>query len=411
MKLLMENFKKFLNEAKKETASVEEIEKVILAVLKKEGGAAGLKPIEDALSELDKEMPEGFDLMDHLKKMKDSIVKIHDDGDVIEMGGLEEGELEEKLTGDQYKIDVAKPKGKITAADFEKLRKLEEMIQEEINILQEQSVNNLVNQIAQRVKELKNSKDKGSADKITGQIANLLSKIQAGPGFTQAIGAVDLRAGTPLMAAVALSPASQNQKNLINTTVNNRMKTPKATPTPASPRMTKTPSGAKIIRQGGVDLIRDPRTGELRRLRPEDLQSPQPAADGDGTQLPANQQSRGLQATRPPAKAGSTAQATSRGKRKCPKLPLSKGCTGDLVKTVQKMLLTLGYKLGKAGADGDYGRRTKRAVKAFQKAEGLKVDGVAGKNTVTALKDMAVGTQVAFAKRGKQVTSESKKKV
>ena len=86
----MENFKKFLNEAKKETASVEEIEKVILAVLKKEGGAAGLKPIEDALSELDKEMPEGFDLMDHLKKMKDSMVKIHDDGDVIEMGGLTE---------------------------------------------------------------------------------------------------------------------------------------------------------------------------------------------------------------------------------------------------------------------------------------------------------------------------------
>ena len=86
----MENWKKFLNEAKEETASVKEIEKVILAVLKKEGGAAGLKPIEDALSELDKEMPEGFDLMDHLKKMKDSIVKIHDDGDVIEMGGLEE---------------------------------------------------------------------------------------------------------------------------------------------------------------------------------------------------------------------------------------------------------------------------------------------------------------------------------
>ena len=94
----MENFKKFLNEAKEETASVEEIEKVILDVLKAEGGAAGLKPIEDALSELDKEMPEGFDLMDHLKKMKDSIVKIHDDGDVIEMGGLEEGELEEKKT-------------------------------------------------------------------------------------------------------------------------------------------------------------------------------------------------------------------------------------------------------------------------------------------------------------------------
>ena len=86
----MENWKKFLNEAKEETASVEEIEEVIFDVLKKEGGAAGLKPIEDALSELDKEMPEGFDLMDHLKKMKDSMVKIHDDGDVIEMGGLTE---------------------------------------------------------------------------------------------------------------------------------------------------------------------------------------------------------------------------------------------------------------------------------------------------------------------------------
>ena len=114
----MENFKKFLNEAKKETASVEEIEKVILAVLKKEGGAAGLKPIEDALSELDKEMPEGFDLMDHLKKMKDSMVKIHDDGDVIEMGGLEEGEAGVPETKKEKEFAaLAPPKDKITYAD------------------------------------------------------------------------------------------------------------------------------------------------------------------------------------------------------------------------------------------------------------------------------------------------------
>lgn len=31
--------------------------------------------------------------------------------------------LEEELEGDQDEIDVAEPKGKITAADFEKLRK------------------------------------------------------------------------------------------------------------------------------------------------------------------------------------------------------------------------------------------------------------------------------------------------
>ena len=86
----MENFKKFLNEAKKETASVEEIEKVIFDVLKKEGGAAGLQPIEDALKELDKDLPEGFDLKAHIEEMPEDKIKFHDEGDVIEMGGLTE---------------------------------------------------------------------------------------------------------------------------------------------------------------------------------------------------------------------------------------------------------------------------------------------------------------------------------
>jgi hypothetical protein len=90
MKLLMENWKKFLNEAKKETASVDEIEEVIFDVLKKEGGAAGLQPIEDALKELDKDLPEGFDLKAHIEEMPEEKIKFHDEGDVIEMGGLEE---------------------------------------------------------------------------------------------------------------------------------------------------------------------------------------------------------------------------------------------------------------------------------------------------------------------------------
>ena len=95
MKLLMENWKRYLNEAKEETASVEEIEEVIFDVLKKEGGAAGLQPIEDALKELDKDLPEGFDLKAHIEEMPEDKIKFHDEGDVIEMGGLEEGELEE----------------------------------------------------------------------------------------------------------------------------------------------------------------------------------------------------------------------------------------------------------------------------------------------------------------------------
>ena len=135
MKLLMENFKKFLNEVEENTASIEEIEKVILDVLKEEGGAAGLGPIEDALEDL--ELPEGFDLMDHLKKMKDSIVKTHDDGDVIEMGGLEEGletieeaeykgrkvKLNKRLPGDvkkfkAYVTGCAKDKSRVTKINF-----------------------------------------------------------------------------------------------------------------------------------------------------------------------------------------------------------------------------------------------------------------------------------------------------
>ena len=101
----MENWKKFLNEAKEETASVEEIEEVIFDVLKKEGGAAGLQPIEDALKELDKDLPEGFDLKAHIEEMPEEKIKFHDEGDVIEMGGLKEGELEEGAKPDFLDLD------------------------------------------------------------------------------------------------------------------------------------------------------------------------------------------------------------------------------------------------------------------------------------------------------------------
>lgn len=78
-------------------------------------------------------------------------------------------------------------------------------------------------------------------------------------------------------------------------------------------------------------------------------------------------------------------------KRKCSKLPLRIGCQGPLVKEIQKLLIYVGFgrQLGPTGADGDYGRATRRAVKAFQKDEELQVDGVAGKNTVAALKNIA----------------------
>ena len=65
MKLLFENWRKFINEEKE--ATEKEIEDVVVDVLKDEGGAAGKEPIEDALEDLD--LPEGFDLEEFLKAL------------------------------------------------------------------------------------------------------------------------------------------------------------------------------------------------------------------------------------------------------------------------------------------------------------------------------------------------------
>ena len=56
------------------------------------------------------------------------------------------------------------------------------------------------------------------------------------------------------------------------------------------------------------------------------------------------------------------------------------GCQGEAVRRLQTALLNAGYKQVRT-ADGIYGQWTYDAVCAFQKANGLAVDGVAGKNT------------------------------
>lgn len=57
---------------------------------------------------------------------------------------------------------------------------------------------------------------------------------------------------------------------------------------------------------------------------------------------------------------------------------LMKGDTGAAVKTMQIMLIDLGYSCGSSGADGIFGADTKKALKKFQKANGLEVDGKYG---------------------------------
>ncbi|MGF1751968.1 peptidoglycan-binding protein, partial [Vibrio cionasavignyae] len=75
---------------------------------------------------------------------------------------------------------------------------------------------------------------------------------------------------------------------------------------------------------------------------------------------------------------------------------LSNGSKGLEVKVVQEALIELGFDLGPAGADGDFGKATESAIKQFQKGyepthnthETYKigeVDGIVDKNTALAL--------------------------
>lgn len=57
---------------------------------------------------------------------------------------------------------------------------------------------------------------------------------------------------------------------------------------------------------------------------------------------------------------------------------LKKGMEGSDVKTMQENLITLGYDCGKWGADGEFGSDTEAALKAFQEAKSLEVDGEYG---------------------------------
>ena len=89
-----------------------------------------------------------------------------------------------------------------------------------------------------------------------------------------------------------------------------------------------------------------------------------------------------------------------------PEVSLRSGDTGTDVKTVQKQLKKLGYYKGTI--DGKYGKTTVNAVKAFQEANGLTADGVAGQATYALLFSenvLAKGTTPTPLPEGNQESS------
>lgn len=75
---------------------------------------------------------------------------------------------------------------------------------------------------------------------------------------------------------------------------------------------------------------------------------------------------------------------------------LSKGDKGAAVIDMQSMLIACGYSCGSAGADGDFGSATDKALRAFQTSQKLTADGKYGKASKAALEALYK------AKTGKQ---------
>jgi hypothetical protein len=72
-----------------------------------------------------------------------------------------------------------------------------------------------------------------------------------------------------------------------------------------------------------------------------------------------------------------------------PTAQLAFGDKGTEVEQLQRALAAAGYQVGTI--DGDYGPATKAAVQELQQDEGLKVDGIAGPETLDALRAKVAG--------------------
>lgn len=88
---------------------------------------------------------------------------------------------------------------------------------------------------------------------------------------------------------------------------------------------------------------------------------------------------------------------------------LRRGDKGKWVISLQTALLNRGYDLGSYGVDGDYGKATQAAVKAFQRDNGLSMDGICGPKTWAAIDN--AGKQPTYRVTVEGVTWEQYKKI
>lgn len=87
---------------------------------------------------------------------------------------------------------------------------------------------------------------------------------------------------------------------------------------------------------------------------------------------------------------------------------LRMGSKGEKVRELQALLIRAGYPVGAKGADGDFGPSTKAAVAAFQRAQRITADGVAGPQTLRRLEAWRRAPDEEPGKQGVTETPEAK---
>lgn len=153
---------------------------------------------------------------------------------------------------------------------------------------------------------------------------------------------------------------------------------------------TPAPGGARLLESGsrGPDVEQVQRT--LIRLGYRDADGRELAADGDfgGRTREAVERFQRAQGLEADGRVGRDTRMALEAASRAPAPVLETSSRGADVERLQRTLARLGYR-DAAGrdlvADGDFGRRTREAVEAFQRANGLEVDGRVGRDTSAAL--------------------------